>query len=348
MSSSSASGESTEARRRNRFTRRPWRTSIGLLLLILLALELILRLMPLPLLDFAFQARQVYRYHDSWYTDFRPGHRARLTLPGDDGAPVLDFVLEVDERGFRSGDPDDDGPEARLIHAIGDSFTMGWGVDGEDAYPARLDRLLGAEVDVLNLGLNGFGALGATEKSAELFAALPPDTVVYLATENDYDDDQHALRHAGRPSWLRRIFDLSDAFRRRSLVGSLPFAGRWALQLARLEPPPPALPTAPAPRVRVLDDDPLSPHRMHWGVASKQALRRYVDGLPAETRMFVFTHGDGPVVRDVASFCRTLGLPVVRLRFDPGLLIPRDGHLTIEGNRRLAEVIADHIDEPHR
>ena len=332
--------------RRNRFVRRPWRTTCALLAVGLLSTEVLLRLLPIAVLDFAFEARQVYRYHDRWYTDFRPGRRARLVLPNEDGGHLLDFEIEVDERGLRRAAGDDvDHPDATVVHTIGDSFTMGWGVDGDETYPAQLDRMLGPRVDVRNLGVNGFGVLGATEKSTTQFAGGRPDLVVYLATENDYEDDETARRHARRPPWLRRLLDLGDGFRRTFLVGSLPFAGRWALQLAGIEAA--AIPgdDPPPHPIRILEEQlPLSSHRPDWGVSSKQALRRYLeDDLPEGASMLILTHGTGPVVRDLAAFSRSLGLEVVRLEFDPRLIIPKDGHLTAEGNRQLAEVIAEII-----
>ena len=330
---------------RNRFLLRPWRTTFALLALAFLGLELFLRLLPFPLLDFAFEARQVYRYHDRWYTDFQPGSRARLALPDGNGGNILDFEIVVDERGLRRVEGDGAAPsDATVVHTIGDSFTMGWGVDGDATYPARLGPLLGSSFQVVNLGVNGFGAIGATEKSAALFDSMPPDLVIYVATENDYEDDEKALRHARRSGWHRGLLRLADGFRRTFLVGSLPFAGRWALQLARLDAADVTDASMPEAPIRVLDEEPLAPHRPDWGAASKEALRRYVEhDLPASASMLVVTHGVGPMVQDLAAFSQTLGLPLLRLEFDPRLIIPRDGHLTEQGNRRLAEVIAQRV-----
>jgi hypothetical protein len=47
--------------------------------------------------------------------------------------------------------------EAPSVLFIGDSFTMGQGVEYEDAFPARVEALAGGRVQAVNLGVQGYG-----------------------------------------------------------------------------------------------------------------------------------------------------------------------------------------------
>ncbi len=75
----------------------------------------------------------------------------------------------------------------RTIIAVGDSLTAGFGVDEEQAYPARLERKLrdaGYIFRVINAGING-------EKSGEALARIDwilsrkPDVVILQTGTND-------------------------------------------------------------------------------------------------------------------------------------------------------------------
>lgn len=71
----------------NRVERRPWVAWLIVAGVILAATEFGLRIAAPDVLEFAYDFRQVYRYHDSWYTD----------------------------------------QQASFIYAVGDSFTVGSG-----------------------------------------------------------------------------------------------------------------------------------------------------------------------------------------------------------------------------
>jgi lysophospholipase L1-like esterase len=48
-------------------------------------------------------------------------------------------------------------PAKRRIAVVGDSFTFGLEVRYEDTWPYQLERALGPEFRVLNLGVDGYG-----------------------------------------------------------------------------------------------------------------------------------------------------------------------------------------------
>jgi hypothetical protein len=169
--------------------------------------------------------RRVHRYSRTARVELRPSQSARLRIDRSDGQPLFDFQLTTGPAGFRIneasvGEPP---PGARLLHAIGDSYTMGWGVDAASSYPARLQRRLGPRTYVLNLGVDGFGAIGATGKSRALAERFPPACAVYLFSPNDLEDDVRAAAVARRPAALH-LASGPSAVRRSSYVAGLPFA----------------------------------------------------------------------------------------------------------------------------
>jgi len=215
----------------NRFERKRWLAWLIVAAIALVGAELVLRFTEWDIVKFAYDYRQVFRYHDRWYTDYEPATSTHIRLPADQGY-ILNFLVTVNQHGFRSTDlpvehHDENRANIKYIHAIGDSFTMGWGVNYESSYPAQLDTQLSPEYDVLNLGLNGFGAIGATEKSLEVEQRFPPAYAIYLATANDYDDDHIATVYAQRPWLVHRLMDLINLLRRTTYMATVPFAVRW-------------------------------------------------------------------------------------------------------------------------
>jgi lysophospholipase L1-like esterase len=83
------------------------------------------------------------------------------------------------------------GPGVRRIVAIGDSFTWGDKIASSDStWPARLeaelrDRLPGAELEVINLGRNGFTTVNVAEMLRRLGWQFDPDLVVIQFYLND-------------------------------------------------------------------------------------------------------------------------------------------------------------------
>lgn len=115
-------------------------------------------------------------------------------------------------------------PGVFRIAVVGDSVSMGQGVDETEAYPARLEALLredgrGPPVEVLNLGLSGTNVHSAAGRLERIGLPLHPDLIVYGFTINDIKgpdfeptarpDEVEArrelyLRFADSPSYLLR------------------------------------------------------------------------------------------------------------------------------------------------
>ena len=116
---------------------------------------------------------------------------AGLVLPPDTvvryTTDEFDFEVRSNGQGFR-------GPELertkrrRRIVALGDSFTYGWGVDGEQTWPAVLERLLragGEEVEVANLGQGGVTSDEYARVAERALPVLKPDLVIVGVLQGD-------------------------------------------------------------------------------------------------------------------------------------------------------------------
>lgn len=100
-------------------------------------------------------------------------------------------VYRINDRGFRGSDWATAKPEnGTRVVCLGDSITFGEGVHEEHTYPARLQTLLAEamptrEVEVINLGVQGYGTVEGTALFRAMGASLDPDVVVVQFFLND-------------------------------------------------------------------------------------------------------------------------------------------------------------------
>ena len=216
---------------------------------------------------------------------------------------------------------------------------MGWGVNYESSYPALLERRVPQGFAVVNLGMNGYGVIGATEKSTQVGREFPPAAVVYLATDNDYQDDVVAARYAERPAAVRAGFDVLNTLRRYVELPNVWYAVRWWLyfRAQRNSPKSPWLDPTGASITFLPIGNKSDPN---LGPRSKAALVSYQrllgqQGIP----LILIAHGSGAVAKDISAFGNELGIPSYRISFPPALRLRGEGHLNERGNEKLAELV---------
>ncbi len=181
------------------------------LVVLLLAAEITLRLLG-------------YASGPSQYYDPQIGYRfypnqERFQV-GPEGEELADIV--TNEMGYRGPWYGDAKPEGvKRVFCLGDSFTFGWGVNGAEAFPIRLEALLaeraqqtgGPAPQVYNLGVPGYNTRNELSTYVHHARALDPDVVVLSYFLNDLQPDGGGPRYTD--TFLFQLFGktaMADAF----------------------------------------------------------------------------------------------------------------------------------------
>jgi lysophospholipase L1-like esterase len=91
------------------------------------------------------------------------------------------YTVDINSLGYRDIELRDVPPGAFKILALGDSFTYGWGVSLEDAWPKQLEANLresGLDAAVINLGKPGIDVTSYAELAERAAPVIKPDLIV--------------------------------------------------------------------------------------------------------------------------------------------------------------------------
>lgn len=88
--------------------------------------------------------------------------------------------FKVNSAGLRDDEPSLNAPE---IITLGDSYTMGWGVESDDAFPSIIEKKTGLKV--LNAGISSYG----TAREWKLLQSLDKSNLKYLILQFDANDN---------------------------------------------------------------------------------------------------------------------------------------------------------------
>ncbi|MEE2657826.1 MAG: SGNH/GDSL hydrolase family protein [Candidatus Latescibacterota bacterium] len=133
---------------------------------------------------------QIYRSPGVWQHDpqlgwaHRPGSQGRLV------SPEFDVAYRIGEAGLRDDDPSSTkGDRVTRVLLHGDSFAEGWGVGEEETLERHIERwataLTDGPVEVLNLGVAGYGTDQQLLQFSDLGKSLSPHLVVVLVYAHD-------------------------------------------------------------------------------------------------------------------------------------------------------------------
>ena len=98
------------------------------------------------------------------------------------------YQARINNLGFRDRDFAVRRSGAKRVLAIGDSFTYGWGVGGEESWPKVMERELrqgGLDIEVANLGMPGAGPREYAALAERAIPLLRPDLIVVAMLQAD-------------------------------------------------------------------------------------------------------------------------------------------------------------------
>lgn len=244
--------------------------------------------------------------------------------------------LGLNSAGFRHPDVARDKPAGGWrAFALGDSQTFGAGVEAEDAWPSQAEALLqkrmpSASIELINAGISGYTSLQVLRLVDSVLLDWHPDALIIDCRTRD------SLRDEGLEAELGHDLLNRVTFHWRTL---------WVLRTA-IERVRPGRPRS----MHLHDmsrDDPQLPvdfgnHGLIVDLAAREDLEvLFVDypfwesggiGCLAPTAELP----DGAVVAPACAALQATGLPAERLFLD-------NNHLTVEGNRRVAEAVVSAV-----
>jgi len=138
---------------------------------------------------------EMWRYAKELKVDV-PDARGYVHKPSKTVEKLMGVSLRTNQAGFRG--PDFSQPKPKdvfRILAVGDSFTLGWGVKEEETFAHRLQQKLagvvaGKKVEVLNLGHGNYGMFQEAELLRRVSSSLQPDLVLLFFYINDAEPPQ--------------------------------------------------------------------------------------------------------------------------------------------------------------
>jgi hypothetical protein len=124
-------------------------------------------------------------------------------------------LISTNSRGMRDSEPlPANDPRACNIIAVGDSFTFGFGVSGEETYPNVLEKLLAADPDyhdrtiqVLNLGVGGYSTRDETLVIKYKGLRWKPTLIIigYALNDPEIESFQPLQQYYREPSWWQYL-----------------------------------------------------------------------------------------------------------------------------------------------
>jgi hypothetical protein len=272
------------------------------------------------------------------------GKRMKANLHATRIAPEFRFDINTNSLGMRDSEPVK--PVTGGVVFVGDSFTEGYGVQDNEAFPALIRAGLqnrGVSLPVLNTGMGNNGN-GRWVKFFDHDAAkLRPRLVVFQVMANDFDDNlnEHlfqldgngALRELpiGPPSLARKIETLVDD------TPGLPYSRLVSLMWMAAEA---ASTKGAAPSA---DTDDLASDQLTYALIRTAVDKARAGGADVIGLLVGLT---GPRRAKVMEIFRQRGLKCFdgpNRHDEPDMFYKVDGHWNAAGHRRAAELLLPEI-----
>ncbi len=139
--------------------------------------------------------------HKFWKFDSELGWRGTENASGTFTNGYFKALVNLDSHGNRMNSPSGTFKEEFTnVFMIGDSTTASHEVNDDETIPANLERLWreeGRSINVINLGVRGYGTDQAVKRALNLMDEYNPSTILYHFTSNDLDDN-NTIKRIGR------------------------------------------------------------------------------------------------------------------------------------------------------
>lgn len=315
------------------------------------ALARIPRLRPLAATAYSANSRVIQTDPECAVYDPELSYRLR---PGECVFENVEFRTHYQINSFGVRD-DEESLQAPRVVLVGDSYTMGWGVEEHEAFPALLEQALGKRT--LNAGISSYGTVRELLLLEKVDRSALEAVVIQYCVNDDYENRRYLDNGNHLPIQSRQDYEAGVAYQvstRRFHPLRLPYKiyeTQWAeLALESLHAlgwPPPwtedkvvlSRPEAARSFLTVLDHSPvdLSGRRvilfdLGWGVGEQSPflpeVAQLLGALPAD---------DWRSRIEVVDVLPALGVDD---------MLPIDRHLNAQGQRKVAEMLLAALRRP--
>jgi hypothetical protein len=274
------------------------------------------------------------------------GKRLKANLHAWRIAPEFRFTINTNSLGMRDPEPGKSLREGIVF--VGDSFTMGYGVQDGEAFPALVRKGLqrrGVTIPVLNTGMGDNGN-GRWVKFFDHDAArFHPRLVVFQVMANDFDDnvaehlfelDASGALHElpiGPPGFMRRAQSLIDD------VPGLPYSylvGLAWMSAEAIESNRPAVSTEGR-------GDDLPSDRLTYALVGAAVDKARVGGADVIGLLVGLTGQRRQKMAEIFAQRGLICLDGPNKKAAPALFFKVDGHWNAAGHRRAAELLLPEI-----
>jgi len=250
----------------------------------------------------------------------------------------FDTVLRINSKGVRDSE---DALVAPEIIVLGDSFTMGWGVEQDEAFPQALARLSGRRV--LNTGVPSWG----TVREARLLDRLDTSGLRYLVIQYSSNDAEENRLFKLRGNVLQisteRLFqqDVLRGYRRHRY-----YPGKITIEMLRgIFAPPPPEPAAPSAEEQAQLFVNALVHATSRDLSHVGLLVLELDSYRLASSSFLEALEREASAAAQPAFIRALRVADLRGRLEPSDYFALDDHLRASGQLKVAETLVEKLGE---